>query len=563
MSNKNNNNIPLSEYPRPQLVRDSYLSLNGYWEYAIRDNNSIPESFDGKILVPYSPETELSGVNKILQPNEWLFYRLSFKLEPSFINDKVLLHFTAVDQIADVFINDKFLGQHVGGYLPFEFDIKPFLKEENILIVRVKDLSDTSYHSRGKQRIKRGGIWYTPQSGIYMPVWLESVSNDCIQSIIVKPDVDNKTINLKVISDASKATLCIFDKDVEIKTNEDVSLKVEDLHLWSPEDPYLYNFKVKTEHDEVSSYFAMRKVSLTGHNGHKVIALNNKPYFMKGVLDQGYYKNGLYTPRSYDEYVKDIKLVKDLGFNTIRKHIKIEPLRWYYECDRLGMLVWQDFINGGEQYKFSTIAFPLITGVHHNDHNYKKFARLNEDGRQKAIQEFKGIIHYLYNVPSIVLWTIFNEGWGQFDSKDIYEEMNKLDDTRLFDHASGWHDQGVSDVKSLHVYFKPVKMPKEKQIKNRSVILSEFGGYVLPIEGHMQKGKPTYRSYKSDIAWLKAYEKLINRDVINNIPKGLSATIYTQLSDVEDELNGFVTFDREVIKVEPNKIKEINDKIHF
>ena len=560
---KSNNNIPLSEYPRPQLVRDSYLSLNGYWEYAIRDEENIPESFDDKILVPYSPETKLSGVNKIVKPNQWLFYRLTFKLDKTFIKNKVILHFTAVDQIADVYLNGEHLGQHIGGYLPFEFDIKPYLKDENTLIVRVKDYSDTSYYSRGKQRIKRGGIWYTPQSGIYMPVWLESVSEDYIKELVIKPNIDDSTININVVSAAKKATIELLDKSIEVNTNEMVSIKVDNPILWSPENPHLYQFKVKTKNDEVSSYFAMRKVSLLTHNVHKVIALNNQPYFMKGVLDQGYYKDGLYTPKGYDEYVKDIQLVKDLGFNTIRKHIKIEPLRWYYECDKMGILVWQDFVNGGEQYKFSTIAFPLITSIHHNDHNYKKFGRNNEQGRKEAVEEFKEIIHYLYNSPSIVLWTIFNEGWGQFDSKDVYEEMKLLDDTRLFDHASGWHDQKVSDVKSLHVYFKPVKMPKEKQVNNRSVILSEFGGYILPIKDHMQKGKPTYRSYKSVDTWLKAYEKLINRDVLANIPKGLSATIYTQLSDVEDELNGFVTFDREVVKVDPKLIKDINDKIHF
>ncbi len=556
-------NKPLSEYPRPQLVRDSYLSLNGYWEYAIRDNEAIPDVFDGQILVPYSPETTLSGVQKTVTPNDYLFYRLSFKLEPSFIKDKVILHFTAVDQIADVYLNGNHLGQHVGGYLPFEVDIKPYLHEDNILIVKIKDYSDSSYYSFGKQKIKRGGIWYTPQSGIYMPVWLESVSEDYVEEIKITPDVDNNSVSIKVVSSAKEAVIELLGKSIKVETNKETAIKIDDPHLWSPEDPYLYSFKVETKGDEASSYFAMRKVSIMEHNGHKVIALNNQPYFMKGVLDQGYYKDGLYTPGSYEEYERDIKLVKDLGFNTIRKHIKIEAPYWYYLCDKLGVLVWQDFINGGESYKFSTIAFPLITGIHHNDHNYKKFGRSNEQGRLEAKQEFKDIINYLYNVPSIVLWTIFNEGWGQFDSKDVYEEVKKFDKTRLFDHASGWHDQGISDVKSLHVYFKKVKLPNQKKTNNRAIILSEFGGFLLPIEGHAQKGKATYRSYKSKEEWLKMYEKCITRDVINNISKGLCACIYTQLSDVEDENNGFVTFDREVVKVDPKDIKSINDKIIF
>ena len=555
--------IPLSEYPRPQLKRDGYLSLNGYWEYAIKNTGLVPEAADGQILVPFSPETELSGVNRILKPNEWLFYKLKFTLDKDFIKDKVLLHFTAVDQTADVYLNGEHLGTHIGGYLPFEFDIKPFLKEENTLIVRVIDDSDESYHSRGKQKIQRGGIWYTPQSGIYMPVWLESVSDDYIKNIRITPDIDNQLLKLIVLSDAKEATVTIENQDHKVPTNEEVSLSIKNLHLWSPEDPYLYDLKIKTKNDEVSSYFAMRKISIIEHNGHKVTALNNKPYFMKGILDQGYYKKGLYTPESYNDYIKDIKLVKELGFNTIRKHIKIEAPRWYYECDRLGILVWQDFINGGEKYKASTVMFPLITNIHKKDNHYGAFGRNNLQGRLEAIQEFEEIINYLYNSPSIVLWTIFNEGWGQFDAKEVYERLAPLDSTRLFDHASGWHDQGTSDVKSLHVYFKRVKMPNKKKTNNRAVVLSEFGGFVLPIEGHMQKGKRTYHSFKTADAWLKAYKKSTEKDVINNIPKGLTASIYTQLSDVEDELNGFVTFDREVVKIEPSTIREINDKIYF
>ena len=550
---------PLSEYPRPQLRRDSYICLNGEWEYAIRKEEDIPTTFDGKIIVPFSPETSSSGVNKKVTPEDYLFYKLIFKLDKPFIKDKVLLHFTEVDQIAEVFINDHYLGKHIGGYLPFEFDIKEYLKEENTLIVRVKDYSDTKEYSRGKQRIKRGGIWYTPQSGIYMPVWLESVSNDYIKELKITPDVDDESVKIIVYSEAEMATIHILGKDHIITCNKEHSFKIDNPHLWSPEDPYLYIFSVSTENDKISSYFALRKVSLIEHNGYKVIALNNKPYFMKGVLDQGYYKNGLYTPDDYQNYIDDITLVKALGFNTIRKHIKIEAPIWYYECDSLGVLVWQDFVNGGGKYKLPIITLPLITNIHHNDHNYKKFSRMDEEIREQARQEFKDIIHYLYNSPSIVLWTIFNEGWGQFDSKEIYEELKLLDETRLFDHASGWHDQGISDVKSLHVYFKSVELPKD----DRAIVLSEFGGFVLPIKGHMQKGKQTYRSFENVDDWYKNFSSCIKRDVIDNIPKGLCACIYTQLSDVEDELNGFVTFDREVVKIFPEKIKWQLDKIKY
>ena len=558
-------NKPLSEYPRPQLYRDSYLSLNGEWDYAFSNDENIPDKWEGKILVPYSPETKRSGVCRVLQPNEWLFYRLEFSLESLIIKDKVLLHFLAVDQIADVYINDHYLGQHVGGFLPFEFDIKPYINiDKNVLIVRVKDYSDTSYLSRGKQKLKHGGIWYTPQSGIYFPVFIESVSEDYIQSVKFTPDIDKEEIVINIRSTAKEAGIHIFGMDRPIDTNKDVHIKVKDMHLWSPEDPYLYFVKIYTDNDEVTSYFAMRKFSkVKDEQGHYRLALNNKPIFTKGVLDQGYYKDGLLTPNSYDDYIKDIELVKSLGFNTIRKHIKIEIPRWYFECDKRGIVVWQDFVNGGENYKFSTIAFPLITNRHHKDNNYKKFSRLNKQGREEAKQEFKDTINYLYNSPCIGLWTIFNEGWGQFDSKEIYEDLSKLDQTRLFDHASGWHDQGVSDVKSLHVYFKPVKVKNDKNLRQRSIILSEFGGFLLPIENHMMKGKKTYKTFNNYANWLKQYEECIERDVISNIPKGLSACIYTQLSDVEEELNGFVTFDREVIKVDIDDIKEINDKIHL
>ena len=555
---------PLSEYPRPQFYRDSYLSLNGYWEYSFSDAPDIPKSWEGKILVPYSPETTLSEVNRFLKPNEYLFYKLEFNLNDFVVKDKVLLHFLGVDQIADVYLNGQHLGQHIGGYLPFEFEIKEYLREQNELIVRVQDFTDASFYSRGKQRIKRGGIWYTPQSGIYFPIFIESVSNDYIQSVKFTPDIDNQEIIINIKCDLPEVGIHIFNMDRPISTNKDVHVKVKDMHLWSPEDPYLYFVKIYTDNDEVTSYFAMRKFStIIDDKGYTRLALNNKPIFMKGVLDQGYYKDGLYTPNSYEDYIKDIELVKSLGFNMIRKHIKIEIPRWYFECDKRGIIVWQDFVNGGGQYKFSTIAFPLITGKHHKDTNYRKFARTSLQGRILAEQEFRDTIEYLYNSPCIGLWTIFNEGWGQFDSVRIFEELKEEDPTRLFDHASGWHDQGVSDVKSLHVYFKKVKLPKSKQVKHRSIILSEFGGFVLPIKGHMMNGKKTYRSFNDKDKWFKQYQKCIQRDVINNIPKGLSASVYTQLSDVEDECNGFITFDREVIKVEPDKIKEVNDQIKY
>ena len=556
---------PLSEYPRPQLVRDSYICLNGMWDYAIRKEKEIPSSFDGKILVPFSPETPQSGVNRVLHPDEWLFYRTELVFPNSFIKDKVILHFGAVDQIAEVFYNGALIQKHAGGFLPFEIDIKPYItKDKNELVVRVKDLTDTSFYSRGKQRIKKGGIWYSPQSGIYMPVWMESVTNDYVKNIKITPDIDKSVVKIKVTSKCNTATFTLSKNKIEIPCKE-VEIPIKNMHLWAPEDPYLYQFSIKTETDKVNSYFAMRKISTFKDNdGYRKIMLNNQPYFMKGVLDQGYYKNGFLTPSSDEDYINDIQLVKSLGFNTARKHIKIESLRWYYHCDRLGLLVWQDFVNGGSTYKFSTIAFPLITGIHHKDTNYKKFSRQDANGRAMAESEFIETIELLYNCPCIVLWTIFNEGWGQFDAKRIYEDIKNIDPTRLYDHASGWHDQGVSDTKSLHVYFKPVKMPKAKQVKDRAIILSEAGGYELKIKGHCTNHKKSvYRTMKDAAALEEQYEKFIKRDVLANIPLGLCAFIYTQLSDVEDESNGFVTYDRQIIKVNVEKIKRNNDLIKY
>ena len=557
------NQIPLSEYPRPQFKRDSYICLNGYWEYAIRKEEKIPSKFDGEILVPFSPEVSKSGVNKTVLPDDYLFYRLNLDLPSEFIKDKVILHFGAVDQIAEVFVNEQFIMKHIGGFLPFEMDIKPYLKEgKGTLVVRVQDTTNASYHSSGKQHLKPEGIWYKPQSGIYMSVWLESVKEGYIEKLKITPDIDEKVLKLSFKSSNKFAKLKLNNRIYEIEVDKENIIPIENPRLWSPEDPYLYEFVISNDVDEVSSYFAMRKVSLTtNEKGMKVIALNNKPYFMKGVLDQGYYADGLLTPNSDEDYINDINLIKALGFNVSRKHIKIESMRWYYHCDRLGLLVWQDFVNGCTKYDFWLNQVPLFVRYKINDHRYKKFFRENEEGRKEAYQEFLDTIDLLYNSPCIVYWTIFNEAWGQFDAKEMYEKLKVVDPTRIYDHASGWHDQGSSDVKSMHIYKWKVKVPSKHKLKGRAFVCSECGAYILDKRLKEAKKKEgfIYLLFNNKEDFQKEYIRFINEEIKPAKENGMSGFIYTQLSDVEEEMNGFITYDRKEIKVDIPVIKEINE----
>ena len=558
-------NKPLSEYPRPQLKRDSYICLNGYWEYAIKKENTIPDVFDGKILVPYSPEVEKSGVNKVVMPDDFLFYRLKYEIPQEFIKDKVILHFGAIDQIAELFINGQFVLKHVGGFLPFSCDIKSYLTDNKVeIILRVQDTTNSSYHSSGKQALNPGGIWYKPQSGIYMPVWMESVKEGFVEKIKITPDIDKKVVILRFVSSEKTAKLELNNRILEVKANFDNIVEIPDMRLWSPDNPYLYEFKLSNSVDEISSYFAMRKVSLIeNEKGLKIIALNNEPYFMKGVLDQGYYQDGLLTPNSDEDYINDINLIKALGFNVSRKHIKIESLRWYYHCDRLGLLVWQDFVNGCTKYDFWLNQVPLFVRYKISDKRYKKFFRENEEGRQEAYQEFLDTIDLLYNSPCIVLWTIFNEAWGQFDAKAIYEKLKLVDPTRLYDHASGWHDQGSSDVKSMHIYKWKVKVPSKQKLKNRAFVCSECGAYILDKRLKEAKKKEgfIYLLFNNKEDFQNEYVRFITKEIIPAKRAGMSAFIYTQISDVEEEMNGFVSYDRKEIKVDIPTIAKINNEI--
>ena len=559
---KNSKELPLSEYPRMQLVRNSYLCLNGEWDYVIKNTDDLPKNFLDKIIVPFSPEAPLSKVNRVLKPDEYLIYRRFFNLPNGFNKGRVFLHFTAVDQSAKVYLNNHYLGDHIGGFLPFSFEIQEYLKAENELVVIVQDQSDTSYHSRGKQKIKRGGIWYTPQSGIYLPVWLESTPNEYISSLKITPLFDDKKVEIIVKANIESDVVIEIEKRViSGMSNTPIIIDLDNMHPWTVDDPYLYKFKVRLKDDEVASYFGMRKISIAlDERGKKRFFLNNKPLFQSGLLDQGYYQDGLLTPPSDKDYIDDIMLAKKLGFNMLRKHIKIEAPRWYYHCDRLGILVWQDFVNGGSDYSFLSTVVPVLMQKHSKDNQYKKFGRLDEAGREEFINEARQTIDLLYNSPAVVLWTIFNEGWGQFDAEKVFEEMSKLDPTRLFDHASGWHDQGIGAIKSDHVYFRKYKYQDDKL--GRARILSEFGGYQLRVDGHAFNDKNFgYKRMKNSEQLTDAFIRLYEQEIVPAAKEGLAASVYTQLSDVEDELNGLVTYDRQVIKVKAGLIRKINYKL--
>ncbi len=552
----------LEEYPRPQMKRDSYLNLNGVWDYAITETDAPPEKYEGEILVPFSPESELSGVNRSLAPSQTLWYHRIIRLPDGFNCGRILLHFGAVDQAAVVFINGTEVGSHVGGYTPFSIDISSVLQEENTIVVKVRDFSDSSYFSRGKQKTDRGGIWYTSQSGIWQTVWMESVPEEYINGIKITPLFDEGEVELTVISEGRHPCQSqIEGNDFSFYSNEPTRVKIPDFIAWSPENPHLYPLAITMGEDKVESYFGMRKFSVApDKKGVNRLFLNNKPYFHTGLLDQGYYSDGLYSAPSDEAMIFDIQTAKDLGFNMLRKHIKIEPLRFYYHCDRLGMLVWQDMVNGGGKYKTLTISSPLITGVHWKDRRYKLFARESRDGREQYRSELEETVRHLYNVVSLAMWVPFNEGWGQFDAADAVKHILALDNTRTIDHASGWHDQKIGEIQSLHVYFRRYRFKPDKL--NRAVVLSEFGGYNYRAEGHSFNDRDFgYKRLKTSKDLQEAYENLYYNEILPAKEKGLCATVYTQLTDVEDELNGLITYDRKVLKLPSENVRRINNTL--
>lgn len=615
----------LQEYPRPLLKRGSYINLNGYWDYTFTKYLKKPEQYDGQILVPFSPEAVLSGVSRQLQPDEYLWYRRTFTLEKwadKKAGRRLILHFGAVDQACVVYVNGQKAARHTGGYLPFAADITALVRDgENELTVAVKDLSDTSYHARGKQRLDRGGMFYTAQSGIWQTVWMEEVPEDYITNIETETDLDKRAVRIRVSAAGNPGSGASADgqaphtgapsdeegeessqtghlitiqirhpglytdndfpesknqpnsrsnqsnaqpniqSNVQLNTQqmctassitgEWIEIPIPDLRPWTCETPYLYFFTVTMGEDCAESYFAMREFSIgKDEDGIPRICLNGKVQFQNGVLDQGYWPDGLYTAPSDEAMIFDITEMKKSGFNMVRKHIKIEPQRWYWHCDRLGLVVWQDMVNGGEAYQYWFVTYLATVmswrGITIKDNHPWLLARRDKAGRAEFVREMKETIRRLKGHPSICTWVIFNEGWGQFQTEELTRIARAEDPTRLIDAASGWFDQGGGDLQSVHNYFFKLKVRPEKK---RAAVLSEIGGHTYREPGHSAcEELYGYGACKDKEALGKAYQELMDK-VQALIPQGLCASVYTQWTDIEEEINGVYTWDREVRKI--------------
>lgn len=556
----------LPEYPRPIMERTEWKNLNGLWDYAIIEKGKhTPSVFDGKILVPFAVESSLSGVGKTVGAEKELVYRRSFDVPSSWKGKKVLLHFGAVDWKTDVWVNDVKVGSHTGGFTPFSFDITEALQgKNNTLQVKVWDPTDKGYQPRGKQVSRPEGIWYTPVTGIWQTVWLEPVSESYIQDLRITPDIDNSLLSLKaLVKDATSKDLVevkVFDGQQLVAQGKSINGECvqvampENAKLWSPESPFLYTLKVSLKQggklvDEVSSYAAMRKYSSKRDaNGIVRLELNNKPLFQFGPLDQGWWPDGLYTAPTDEALLYDIQKTKDFGFNMIRKHIKVEPARWYTYCDKLGIIVWQDMPSGDRNPEWQ-------------NRKYFEGTEMKRSAESEACyrKEWKEIMDALYSYPCIGTWIPFNEAWGQFKTPEIVEWTKQYDPTRLVNPASGGNHYTCGDMLDLHNYPAPELYLYDAQ---RATVLGEYGGIGWVVQGHIWEPDRNwgYIQFNSSKEVTDEYVKYAEK-LYDLIPRGFSAAVYTQTTDVEVEVNGLMTYDRKVIKLDEKRVREINRKL--
>jgi len=536
---------PWQAYPRPQLRRESYINLNGIWELEA-------EGYKGPILVPFCPESQLSGVEKHFPDGSVITYRRSFTLPGGFNRGRVLLHFGAIDQIAEIYVNQKLVGSHIGGYESFCFDITNVLEAENKLEVRVNDDLRDHILPYGKQVLKRGGMWYTPVSGIWQTVWLESVPLSYVNSIDIQVTLDTATVTVKPALDG---IITLQGKDYPMHSGK-VTLSPADPHPWTPEDPYLYDFTLTAGEDRIESYFALRTLETTMVGSISRMCLNGKPYFFHGLLDQGYWPDGLFTPASPECYADDILAMKALGFNTLRKHIKIEPEQFYYDCDRLGMVVFQDMVNNGDYSFLRDTVVPTFFTQRLDDR------KLHPDAatRKAFLDSMEATVRQLKNHPSICYWTIFNEAWGQFDSTAAYRRLQELDSSRFIDSTSGLFRGSESDVESLHIYFGMWHRMKPSE---KPIVLSEFGGFTYSVDNHIFNPDKSYGygTCKTPEDLSRQIGKVYRKHVIPAVKRGLCASVYTQVSDIEDEINGLITYDRKVVKADAETMLAIAQEL--
>ena len=568
------------EYPRPQFERGNWINLNGLWEYSILNKNEPePEDFKGNILVPFCVESSLSGIMEEVKPNERIWYKRRFELPSNWGGKSIILNFEAVDYSTTVWVNGSVVGSHKGAYDRFSFDITEYLNGGTTqeLVLCVDDPSSFGSQPRGKQQMPQYTIWYTPVSGIWQTVWLEAVNSEAyLKEVKIIPDIDKQVVsilpmlNIPLQPEYYVQAEVLFNNDKvaaaeELADNEMV-IEIDEPELWSPENPNLYDLKLALVNnkgeklDEVKSYFGMRKISLGDKNGNKYLFLNNEPLFHYGTLDQGWWPDGLHTPPSDEAMKYDIEMTKKMGFNMIRKHIKVEPDRWYYYCDKLGIMVWQDMPSG---MVIIPNEKPDTRGI-----RPQHVSREGKDLNLRSVNaaqfewELRRMIDIHYNSPSIVLWIPFNEGWGQYSTCRIADMVKDLDPTRLVNAVSGWALRPCGDIYDIHTYQVELNIPSISL--ERASVIGEFGGIGYPIEGHLwdsEKRNWGYQTYHSKIELQEAYEYKFNQIVEMKKNNGLSAAVYTQITDVEGEVNGLITYDRRIIKLSESILKQFHQKL--